>query len=1182
MFNKQTNKPGIPKGLIHKIWLIMRLTTVLLISAIMQVSATGFAQKISLSKTNATLSTVLRAIKSQSGYNFIYKDDLLKNAKPVSISVKSAEVEDVLEQIFGGQPFSYEINNKVVIVKQKESSFIDRLISAFVDIDVRGKILDEKGVPLEGATIVVKGKNRSVKTNANGEFILANVEEGSILVLTYTGYAAKEVKASKNLGSVLMEVAVGDLEEVGVSINTGYQRIRPEQTTGAISVITTKDYESRISTNFLSGLANRLPGVMINNDIQFEGNNLFQIRGLSTINGNKSPLIVVDGYPTDLTLDMIDPNEIKTVTVLKDAAAATVYGVRASNGVIVIERKQAMVGKTQFTFRATTSLTPKDDYSRYRWEKASNTTVDYQRYNYRSYAASSTTWSAYIPSGLGYLLYGVPPVGITLAKQGAGIITAEQANQQFADYAAYNNAEDYGRLFLQNPTTKAYNFNFSGGTEKALYYITANYNNSSLAKKNNDNDRMMLSARSTFNFSPRFSLELTTDYQQVHTNTAPVTDLNSFYSYERFQDSSTGAPLFTATLSRNISEGNVMEMARGAKDNMYYPLQELNEVSDKDRSVINRFTTNFKYVLGHGFNVTFGGIYENTQLQHRHYVTEQSAEVRQAMNRYATTGSDGKIVFNVPAGDFLQQSFGRTLSITGRAQLNYDNRIAKDHMLNVILGTEVRRLTDQSSSSAYFGYNDQNLLQQSVNLQFLSSTAVPEFGRANVGLSPANLFKQTSTDNRYVSGYSNLVYSFRSRYSLTGSIRVDQSNLFGTDPKYRYKPLWSVGAAWNMDRESFIRDITWIKSLKLRAATGFNGNIARNALPQTIAQSSLNNFIVPNIVSLSLFSYANGQLRWEQTRNHNFGIDYSLFRGITGHIDYYEKYSTDLLANTRIDATRGGTVAMINQGSLRNKGMEFDLQADWISRRSFNWNTGLVLSQNKSRVLEVYSALTPASSAGNYLAGSNVAYLKGYPVNAVFNYRYAGLDAQGYPLIYDINGNAKRPGTPNGGINDLEFAGSSIPAISAGLSNRVDIGNFYAYCMINYYGGFKVRVPAPSMTDPRPLEGAANYWKQPGDENIPGMLPSIAASALTATVLAFSDQYIVDGDYFTLGDVTLSYNLRNSPWIKKAGFSNFEIKLQASNLYTVALNRYNYSAAMGSYAKGYITPTYAIALFTNF
>jgi hypothetical protein len=243
----------------------------------------------------------------------------------------------------------------------------------------------------------------------------------------------------------------------------------------------------------------------------------------------------------------------------------------------------------------------------------------------------------------------------------------------------------------------------------------------------------------------------------------------------------------------------------------------------------------------------------------------------------------------------------------------------------------------------------------------------------------------------------------------------------------------------------------------------------------------------------------------------------------------------------------------------------------------------LVFSHNTSKVLQVYNNVaTLTSNSLSYLQSASSAYLKGYPVGALFSYKYAGLDNTGYPLVYGANGKAHRVESPDGGVGDVEYSGNTIPAINGGLSNRVDVGNFYFYCKIDYYLDFKERVPSPNPSVTRPFAGSSNYWKQPGDENIPGILPEISGTSNAYTYLSEMNTYVVNGDYFTLGDLTASYNFGNMPLLKRAGLSRFEVKLQASNIYTIGLNKYNYSPATGSFDKPYLTPTYTIGLFTSF
>jgi TonB-linked SusC/RagA family outer membrane protein len=1137
----------------------MKLVIILSVIFMQQVYAGANAQTITLSCEKVSMKNIFKEINRQTGYEFLYNSNMLEKASPVSVKLDKATISDALESCFKEQPFSYAIEGKTIVVTPK---------AKVQNIIVTGRVTDTKGNPLYGANILIKGTNKGTATDLDGYYSI-EIPENAVLIFRFIGHKTMEVSASgKPIINVVMEEEAAELAET-TFISTGYQKIKPEQSTGSLATIRARDFDTRVNTtDILKGLENKIPGLLINNDIQFEGNSLFQIRGISTINGNKQPLIVMDGYPTELSIDMINPNEIESITVLKDAAAATVYGVRASNGVIVIERKKAQAGKPHIAFRGTVGFTPKENYDRYRWDKdGSNTVIEYNQEYYKDVFTPSTADLIINPSmGMGGAY---PAPALIMARQAAGVITEEQANQQFAELGSYNNAKDYSRLFLRTASTRTYNLDISGGNETVLYYITTNYTASDLSQIKNDNSRFILSGRTTVNLSKRFSMELTTDFQEGKTNSAPVPDINSIYPFERFKDDN-GNPLSLCNKSNVTSYYNDYLMSMGLLDNMYYPLIDIKEISDKTHTINNRITANFRYNLVKGFNLTFGGVYESSRTDNKHLARENSSEAHQYVNHYATE-SDAGPVFNIPKGGFLKQSQTSRESYTLRAQLNYDKQINDHHSLNFIFGGEIRDVIDKSGSSAYFGYNDQTLLHQSVNYTLFNSF-YPAYVE-NSTLFYDDLFSQGYTDNRYVSIYSTGVYSYMGKYSATGSIRIDQSNLFGTNPKYRYKPLWSIGVGWNIHKENFMQEAHWVESLKLRAAYGFNGNVAKNALPQVIARTDINS--INSSPMLSLLSYANSGLRWEQTRNFNIGLDYSIFRNISGSVDYYEKKSTDLLANSQIDASRGGISALINQASVRNSGFEASMHADWVRRKNFNWNTGLILSHNSSKVLKIYNGLTDA-----YLSENYTNYLEGYAIGAIFNYRYAGIDTEGNILIYGKDGNEEQLNYETSHKNDLVCSGSSIPVFNAGLSNRVDIGDFYVYCMINYYGGFKVRVPEPFAGDINPLEGASNYWKQPGDENKPDILPTILSENYYE--IGNTDKYTVDGSYFTLSDLTASYSFRNSKLVKKANISDFEVRLQASNLLTVGLNKYNYSVATGSYAKSYLTPTYTVGLYVNF
>lgn len=1194
-------KWGVPKGYTHKIWLIMRLTTVILIAVIMQVSAAGFAQKISLNRSNASLQEILKELRQQSGYNFVVPAELLDRTKSLNVNVKDTEFEKVLNQIFDNQPIAYEINNKTVTLKLKPKGFFENIMDQLFAMDVSGKVVDATtGDPLSGATVTVKGKTQTTRTGADGTFVLKGVEADAVLLISYIGYIPKEINASKDLGTIRMEVAIENLQEVGVTVNTGYQRIKPEQSTGAVSQLSSKQYEGRISTSFLDGLVNRLPGLMINNDVNFtstlpgggtSSRSLFNIRGISTMSANQSPLIVIDGYPTELTLNMLDPNEIESVTILKDAAAATVYGVRASNGVIVITRKQAVQGQARFNFRVAAEFTPKEDYSRYRWASdASSIVANYQK-DTQSSLINANSW--------GLLATSTATTGGTIARSevyyllaqaAAKMITPEQYASSFNNLINYDNLKDYSRLFLRTAATNTYTFNVSGGSDKALYYITANYSGEQQSRILNDNNNFKLSGRTTLKFTKRLSLELITDYQELRNNSAPIPGVTTFAPYTRYQDAN-GDPL--AIISRGISPSyNTILMSQGLDDLRYYPLVEMNEVSDKTRTVINRNSANLRYAIGGGFDLDLRGVYETSSAEQRHLASELSQEARNYVNSYVARNADGTYKYNVPRGGFLRQQSNSSANYTVGTQLNFNKIIASSHSFNTIIGAEVRKIVNKGFTTSTFGYNDETLLQQGIDYASMNSGITRgTFGLGNpLGQGTYdNFFNQQYVEDRFLSGYANGLYSFKNTYSVSGSIRIDQSNLFGTNPKYKYKPLWSVGAAWNIHREDFMRNIHWINQLKLRTSYGFSGNVAKLSLPEVIARSVTNDYTSPNSPALSLVSYANSSLRWEQTENINLGLDFNIFKNINGTVEYYTKRSTDLLGNAQIDPTIGVSPTLINQATINNQGIEFKLDADWIATPKTNWNTGLVIARNTSKVLDVFQRADFSPQTLNQLG-----YVKGYPVGAMFSYRYAGLDNEGYPLIKNSAGTTYRTNINTLGnattalmasdTSDVHhYTGSSIPTINMGLSNRIDIGSFYVLAMINYYGGFNVRIPRAVPNTNRPLAGAGNYWKVAGDENKTDIMGLAAySSANSNNAFNYADTYVVSGDYLTLGDLTFSYNFNKFNFIKKAGLKQFELKAQVSNLYTIGFNRDNYSRATRSYEKSYITPRCTFAIFTTF
>ena len=366
MYKNITKELGIPPGYIYKILLIMRLTTVLLIATIMQVSAGSFAQKISLNEKNAPLEKIFDKIRLQSGYDFLFNRELLKTAKPVDINIKNADIEDALAICFKGQPFTYTLEEKTIVIKEKTPSFLERLADRWAAIDVHGRVVDQEGKPLAGATVRVEGTGKSVSTNSKGDFYLEKVEEGSVLVISFIGYVSKEVSVRKEIGNVILEISDNVLDQVQViAYGTTIRRL----STGNVSTVTAEEIEKQPVNNPLLALQGRVPGMIITQESGVVGGVInVQIRGRNSIsqegNGDISdPLYIIDGVPftsrllpsTSYTLggveggnplNFLNSNDIESIDVLKDADATAIYGSRGNNGVIIITTKKGKASTT--------------------------------------------------------------------------------------------------------------------------------------------------------------------------------------------------------------------------------------------------------------------------------------------------------------------------------------------------------------------------------------------------------------------------------------------------------------------------------------------------------------------------------------------------------------------------------------------------------------------------------------------------------------------------------------------------------------------------------------------------------------------------------------------------------------------------------------------------------------------
>lgn len=1110
----------------------MKLTTIILIVATLQVSANSFAQKVSLSKKDVTLVEVFSQIKAQTGYDFLFNASTLKDAKKVTIDVKNMELKDALNQIFEGQALTYSIEHKSVVVSKKAPSLTERT-AARLAIDIKGVVLDKvSGGPLAGASIKVKGSNIATITNSLGEFSLPAVDEKAIITVSYVGYISKEIAANQESPiTVRLEIKAQELAEVSIVVSTGYQQIPKERATGSYGIVTQKDLVGKLQTNILDRIEGQVAGLT-----SYKG--AIQVRGRSTISGNMAPLYVVDGIPYEGQIEAINPSDVVSINILKDATAASIYGARSANGVIVITTKIGVAGPLRVSYNATAKFTPLPDTD-YNNLLSSSEFVDFQQNLFKIN-----------PGAISPGIY-INEVRQLFYDRAASKITEDELQRQLN---IYRNRDRKGQLIDELLRKRAidqqHNLSLSGGTAKHRYALSVNYLQGAPYERAQSNDRIGYNFKNSIDITSWFRLDAAVlgsitkaGYNNGFSGMSVYTGANKA-SYLLFKDENGNKlPWYQAK-----SQGELDRLTGlGLLDESYYPLEELNNQRYESNDKYQNFNVgaNFKLIKGLSLDLKFQKeIGSNFQKQ---FYSKDSWFVKNMINN-ATQIKAGEVILNIPTGGQIKEVRGDRNSHTLRAQLNY-NKTAGLHEIAVIGGAEQRKVSASSTAMYKVGYDDNSLSFKPIDEKLISRLTNTE------ALGGTFLYNNMGTgffynENRYVSFYGNASYTYNRRFTASASIRMDQSNLFGTDPKYQYRPLWSAGASYLISENQ----LDWLDRLSVRATYGINGNIAKLSGPYlTVYDTGINDFI--NEPSSQVTFPPNSGLRWEKTRVTNLGIDFNLFKSaLSGSIEFYNKNTTDLLKSRVADPTLGWTELTVNYGDMYNRGTELTLNSRNIKTQNFSWRTSMNFSYNKNKLTRIEN--TNGAPVYFIQAGQ---VREGKPLNGLYSVRWAGLDNTGAPQAYDRNGKLVKS-FANLAMEDLQYEGTTLPPYAASFSNYFKFKNFDLSFMFVYYGGHVMRgmfgdylVGTGISTNADKL--TANFWQKPGDELDPSKAPAFRsnASANLKNLWYAADKHVEKGDYIKLRDISIGYELPEKA-IRKYGMSNMRISGQIQNAWRWAAN----------------------------
>lgn len=1031
-----------------------RISLIFLTVTFLHVSAFAISQNVTLSLKNVSLEKVFREIEKQTGVGFLYTKKMLDDAPNVSINVKNTPVAEVLRQCFEGQALEYSIQNNTIVIAQKP---IPVVIAEVPPVDVRGRVVDDKGAPIARASVMVKGTQRGTTTDDAGFFTLNEIEPDATLVISGVNIETFELRVGgkTDLGSITMKGKVNTSENVTVVANTGFQTISKERATGAFDVVGRDVLDKRPVADISTALQGLVAGLQARENV--DGTMSFLIRGTSTLYGEARPLIVVDGFPlAGSDFSTINPNDVETVTVLKDAAAASIWGARSANGVIVITTKRAKVkDKVMFEVNAFTRISNRIDLDQVMSQATSADQINYEKLAYDRQIFFGTL---YAPA---FTNIGAP---LTLAQEYMfrnryGQITAAQMNAGLDSLSRINNRSQINDELLRNATLNQVSLGFSSATDRSKTYGSILYEgqNDGFIKKGYNRYLMNFNNQITATKFLQILIGANIQYKKAETTGPDVPEIQNISPYETLLNSD--GSYATNLMSWNREQQNLLPLSKFPYADWTYNL--LREVRGRERtseqiSARMQAGANIRIMKGLDLDAKFQ--YERIKTEFSDYQSDETFYVRNLVNTYVDYNNTTRVVGTqyLPKGGILKTNNSNQESYSLRSQLNFNRSVSRMIEISAIAGTEVSRfLTNTTTNPWVYGYSrDRN------------QSAVPPFGygssvdlfktftatSANTTLSGGNTTFGWRHD-KFVSFYGNAAVTYNSKYVLSGSARSDASNYITDDPQLRWAPLWSVGGMWHISREDFMSGISFLDRLSLRLTYGKNGNTEKSTSTKPLLSLSTSPNVNTGTITATVADNGNPLLRWERTTTTNFGIDFGMLNNkLFGKIDLYNKEGVDITGNVLLAAVTGTTAQRFNNAGITNKGVELELGANFNITKNFRFNTSLTYAYNNNQI----NSLFYPSYLAFQLVDPSTAYVEGRPIGAVYSYTYLGMkDSVPYvagPKGVPYSMNAVQLHNTGLGLEFLNYEGSIIPPHTMGWAS-----NFNAYgfnVMVLFVGKF--------------------------------------------------------------------------------------------------------------------------------
>ncbi|WP_278352386.1 SusC/RagA family TonB-linked outer membrane protein [Chryseobacterium gleum] len=1107
----------------HEIPLPKRFTNwlrlLLFLLLVLPSSFMGKAQQITLRVHKAPLIEVIKDIREQTQYAFVFNAGEVKKASPVSIHIKSQSIERVLDEIFKQQPFDYEIKEKTIFITPKKDN--QKKQPPQGQKTIRGRVTNSIGTALSGVTVLITGTALGTKTDENGYFILTDVRQNSQITFRLLGYQTITQNIDREQLDVILFQHNNMLSAVDVTVNTGYQSIPKERATGSFVFIDSTLLNRRVSPGILERLEGVVPGLLFNKNTSASTSAPdISIRGRSTLFAGDQPLIVVDGFPYDGEISNINPNDIENISILKDAAAASIWGVRSGNGVIVLTTKKGKKNtQPLISFNSNITIGQKPDifYNRNFISSKELIGVEKSLFEKDFYSASLTE-----PNQV------ITPVIQSLYDHRKGLISENELSRILDSLGGLDIRHDIKKYYYRNPVLQQYSFSLSGGSDHYTYRYSIGHDRNNYELKGNNNRRTTISLASTFALVE--NLELLSNITVTNSNNIfniTLADLNtgagrnSRYPYLTLTDHN-GSP---AKMERDYNQSflNSVSGSSKYKDWSYYPLDELNSADNTGHNFDMRMVLGLQYKIVDGLNLSLNYQYEKQFSDTENYYSDKTYYTRNLYNMFLDTVSGNE---PVPQGGILNSGYTRLISNRLRSLLNYTKNISARHDINVLLGAEISNARTKNTGSTAFGYDRNTGSQINVDLK----NYYPMTPQGNNGLIPNSNGFNGFTD-RYISYFGNAGYTFDKKYIFSLSGRIDKSNLFGVKTNQQSVPLYSTGLAWDISKESFY-PFSFLPFLKIRATYGYNGNVDKTVAAVTTIMRANNSYITGQPFA-TILNPNNPQLQWEKTKMTNFGIDFASSSNlITGSLEYYKKRGLNLIGFSPLAASTGIRQFKGNTASTKGEGIDLTLSLNLFKKRPVKWSSTFNYSYSLDKVVK-YDVQATSFDYLFYGMGSVTPFV-GKPIFSTFAYRWAGLDHEnGDPRGYVKGEISKDYGAiiSETGLDDLVYMGSARPTSFGSFMSSVSYKSLSLSFNVLYKFGYYLRRSSIDYGGLfYSLKGHQDYdsrWQNPGDElktDIPS-IPEFPLNASRDNFYMLTEPLVSKADHIRLQDINLTYIL---------------------------------------------------------